>query len=211
MVNCLMLRALLTLFCTFALIACGGGRNPDLDAAKQIPASQKIGSQKAEVLIGEDTLVFTNGTLEGSGVVRFASPLDKTESANNFTIQIELAENSSVTLVANSNRNLAAGVEIEISRPAGSTSPHVIARTSQDSLDISTSFSNVDVTSAMHLSFDIHNDHGNSLHFLAWNEQTGEELLSDILSGRGFGANWGLKLQTAKITGIVKNGPKDKH
>jgi hypothetical protein len=87
----------------------------------------------------------------------------------------------------------------------------VIARTSQDSLDISTSFSNVDVTSAMHLSFDIHNDHGNSLHFLAWNEQTGEELLSDILSGRGFGANWGLKLQTAKITGIVKNGPKDKH
>jgi hypothetical protein len=204
-------KPLSCLIFSFALVACGGGRNPDLEAEKRIPSSQKIGNQKAEILSGDSTLTFLNGTLDGTGAVRLALPLAKVESANNFTLKIELAEDSSATLVTNSTRDLSAGVEIEISRPAGSTAPRVIARTGEDSLDISASFSSVDVTSEMHLSFDIHNDHGNSLHLLAWSSQTAEELLSDILRGRGFGANWGLKLKAAKINSIERSGPRDVH
>lgn len=201
------------------LAACGAGRNPDLEAESRIPENQKVGSLKAEILSGAETLQFNSGVLHGDGTVRFAAPLAKPDSANGFIFKFELAENTTVTLVTNSDRNLSSGVEVEISRLPNSSSPQVIVRASagtgageeQDILDLTPFFSSVDVTQVMSLSFDIHNNHGDSAHFLAWNNSTGQQLHEDMLRGRGFGANWGLRLKGAKVTSVERSGPREVH
>ncbi len=194
-----------------SLIGCGGGRNPDVDAANKVPQSQVVGRQKAEVLSGGNTLQFTQGVLQGHGVVRFTEVLEKPESANNFSLKLELAEGQSVTLIVNSDRNLSAGVEIEISRPQGALTPKVVAKAGTDTLDLSAAFLLMNVNEEMSLSFDIHNDHGDSVHVLAWNAKTDRELFSDMIQGRGFGVNWGLKLNGAKVYSIEKSTPRDEH
>lgn len=193
-----------------ALSACGGGANPDKEAAERIPANQRVGAQKVEILSG--TPAFADGTISGSGTVRFAEPLAETDSANNFALSLELSEGSSVTLVANANRDLGAGIEIEIARPASSVNPRVTARAGGDTLDLSPLFTSVNVSAPMQLAFDLHNNEPQNLHLVAFNDAAnGAELGSDVVRGKGTGANWGLRLAGGKITGLVKSAPRDIH
>ncbi len=196
----------------FTLTACGGGSNPDKEAAQLIPEVQKVGSLKAEILNGGDTLQFSGGTLEGVGLVRFADPLSGAETANNFMIGLALDEGASATLIANSKRDLTGGIEIQISRPSGSTSPTVIARIGSMQRDLTSAFAGaVDVAQAMVIWIDVHNNHGNSVHVVAWSKSTGSELIEDIIPGKGLGANWGLRLQGGRVTSLVNAGPRDQH
>jgi len=202
----------LALVFAFSLSACGGGRNPDTEAAKGIPDNQKIGSLKAEILSGSDTLQFSNGTLEGVGLVRFADPLSGADTAHNFAIGLALNEGESATLITNSRRDLTGGVEIKISRPPGSVSPTVMARIGPAERDLSSAFAGaVDVKQAMMIWIDVHNDHGSSVHIVLWNEATGPDLIEDVIPGKGLGANWGLRLEGGQVTNVVKAGPRDQH
>lgn len=202
---------LLWFLVSLVLAACGGGENPDVEAAKKVPENQTVGNQKAEILSGADTLQFGGGAIQGTGAVRFTDVLEKPESANNFSLRLELGEGQSATLIVNSDRNLSVGIEIEVSRPLGAANLNVVIKAGSDTLDVSSFFASVDATQEMALSFDVHNDHGASVHVLAWNDLIGQELLADMIRGRGFGANWGLKLNGAKVNGIEKSGPRDEH
>lgn len=194
----------------FCLSACGGGANPDKEAANRIPDSQRVGAMKAEVLSGSPS--FANGTLTGSGTVRFAEPLSGRDTAHNFAIRLELTDGESVTLIANASRELANGVELEISRPAGATNPRVIARAGADTLDLSGLFTGVSAAGPMSLAFDVHNNEGDTVHLVAFNDgNAGAELGSDVLRGKGIGANWGLRLAGGKVSGLEKTAPRDNH
>lgn len=204
------MRLATLLIATLALTACGGGHNPDKAAAERIPEGQRVGAQKVEILAGSPA--FAGGAISGAGTVRFAEPLPGRDTANNFSLSLELAEGEAVTLIANANRDLGAGIEVEISRPAGATNPRVVARAGADTLDLSGNFAPVDVKKPMSLAFDLHNDHGDSVHVVLFDDgNNGANLGEDQLRGKGAGALWGLRLAGGRVTGITRAGARDVH
>lgn len=189
---------------------CGGGRNPDLEAAAAIPESQRVGSLKAEILLGAETLTFRDGGVEGRGTFRFADILPRWDSANNFVARLQLEEGESITLLLNATRPLQSGVEIEIARPIGAASPAVTIKAGADRLVASPSFADVDVSREFGLSFDVHNNEP-SLHLLVWRDGVAEPILSDIVNGRGRGAFWGARLDGGRLRSAARLEPRDAH
>ncbi len=196
---------------SFVLFSCGGGRNPDLENLSKTPDTQRVGDQKFDILSGESTLVYNDGAVQGSGSLRFSDNLKSSESAHNFKLTLQLPEESSVTLISNSNSELGLGIEIEILRKQGSSNLNVVARAALDTLDLSSHFISIDAKKEFTLSFDLHNDHGESAHILGWLMSNDSPLFDDILQGRGFGSHWGLKLNKAKVLQISKSDPRSVH
>lgn len=207
-----MKQAVVLLFLSFVLVACGGGYNPDLAAENEIPEFQKLGSYKAKVLAGDETLQFSQEGLEGTGAVVFAEKLSRPESANNFILSFELEDGGSLVLVTNSTEKLSSGVSIEFSRAQGSQTLSVIAKAGDDTYDMSSFFTDLDPSIPLAISIDIHNDHGPSAHVIFWDENNKRKMIvEDMIDGRGLGSQWGLTLSKAKVFGLAKNGPREKH
>ncbi len=205
-------KSLILVCFAFVISACGGGQNPDVEAARLLPASQAIGSQKLEVLEGSATLLFSNGSLTGNGLIRFADPLEGAETANNFSMTFSLDDGGSITLIANANRDLTGGVEFEISRPNGSNELKVKARTTAGERDLSSALEGkINVAQEITLWFDVHNDHSDSVHVVAWNQASGEELTEDVVPGKGVGASWGLRLQGGRVENVSRSEARDRH
>jgi hypothetical protein len=204
------MRSAITVLGLALLTACGGGYNPDKEARNNIPSSQSVGTQKVEIISGESTLNFNNGIISGSGIIKSATALSEVNSANNFEISFRLTDGGNLVFLANSKRDLSAGVEIEFQRASGTNLLTVIARAGMDVLDMSSSFSSVDASTEMSFFIDMHNDHGNETHVIFW-DASGNLILEDILRGKGFGANWGLSLNSAEVSLVKVSPPKDEH
>ncbi len=202
------------LFCVLAiaaLTACGGGGNPDKENRAGVTGNYRLGARELNVLNGADTLKFKDGMVEGTGTLRFADVLEKPDSANNYSLAFELAAGGSLSLVANADRELAGGIELRLSRPEGGGPLQAEATAGSDKLPLENFFTAIDASKAVRLSFDLHNDHGENVHLIAWDEVAGAELLEDILRGKGYGVNWGLKLRNARVLSAERLAPKDKH
>lgn len=205
------MKSILWILSVVALTACGGGRNPDKEIRQDLAGSKKLGAKEVVILSGADTLKFVDGIVEGTGTLRFAESLAKPDSANNFALLVEIPAEGSVSIFANADRGLSGGIEVRLSRIPGSNALQVEAIAGNDRLPLGSSFTGIDASKAMHLSFDLHNDHGENVHLIAWDETVGAELLEDILRGKGYGVNWGLKLQNARVLSSERREPKDKH
>lgn len=195
----------------FALSACGGGKNPDREAQNAVPDSQRLGPQKVEILAGAGALTFADGRAEGSGLVRATDVLERADSANNFVLSFELAEDGSVTFVANAKRDLSGGVEVEFTRPAGGSALRAQARAASGALDLAAAVAGIDASKPVSLAIEIHNDHGNDAHVLLWNEATGQELVEEMIRGKGAGANWGVRLRNARVSHAARGKVRDAH
>lgn len=205
------MKKLILVLWACGLFACGGGSNPDRELRSAPGNLRKLGVLELEILSGADTLKFEAGSIAGTGVVRINDPLAKVESANNYELAFEIEDGGSVALLANGDRQLATGIEVGLARIPGQPASQVRARVGTDSLSLDEAFAKIDASAKIHLSFDLHNDHGENVHLVAWNEDTGEELVEDMLSGRGFGSHWGLRLQGARVSIVHRREPKDKH
>lgn len=216
-----MVKILLAITCAFALVSCGGGKNPDLEAQNQIPDATTVGQSKYVVLDGEDTLkkVDDGDGIEGTGKIAFVDTLSKPETANNFELSFKLAVGGSVTLHANGvlepeAKELTKSVAMVFARPEEGKPLKANVIAGSDNFDISEFVADIDPAKDITLSLDVHNDHGPSVHFLIWiNEGTPEEkkLIDDIANGRGFGTRLGLDLKDATVMNFAKGPAKDEH
>lgn len=214
-----MVKILLAIACAFALVSCGGGKNPDLEAQNQIPDAPTVGQSKYVVLEGEDTLKNGDDGLEGTGKIAFVDTLTKPETANNFELSFKLAVGGSVTLHTNGvlepeAKELTKSVAMVFARSEEDKPLKANVIVGSDNFDISEFVAQIDPAKDVKLSIDVHNNHGASIHFLIWtNEGTPEEkkLIDDIANGRGFGTRLGLDLKDATVTNFAKGPAKDEH
>lgn len=201
-----------TLLILAFLASCGGGHNPDLEALKAASSiSQIIGQQRFLVVSGQDTHDISGGVIEGTAKVRSLLPLEKVDSANNFVLTFQLFDEGSVTLYTNSFEDLSAGISFTVTSNGEGNSPTVVLKAGDDVFDLSEDFDDVKYQNGeITLSLDIHNDHGASTHFIIWNDE-GEEIIDDLLNGRGNGSYWGLDIKNAKVTNVIKREEQKPH
>lgn len=186
---------------------CGGGKNPDAESLAAVPDTQKIGQNKYEILQNSGNLQIKDGALTGSGIIRMAIPLAKADSANNYNLRFRLAPGGSLALRTHAGKSLEGGITVIFNR---SPQPQirvleVLVLTDKSRMDVSYAFNKISAQGDIYLSMDIHNDHGDGIHFIAWDGNSGEKLFGTGIRGRGFGTNWGLVLNEAAVTDF-KNG-----
>lgn len=208
----IMRRIILVLL--FFTVSCGGGENPDLRESLEIPDNQKVSGELFHILPGSSGLSVVNNTVAGTGSIRFASALRTVRSDYNFELGFSLDPGGELTFVSHALRGLNSGIELRFVR-ADNDELALIARIEERTEDWSLFFQSVAADSFIHLSIDIHNDHGPYSHIIIWDMQTGVELFDSAMDasqlGRGYGANWGIKLNNATLNLIGKGPPRDAH
>ncbi len=203
------------IFGTFVLFlsACGGGPNPDNQALENIPSTQNVSGEKFEILSSADYLTFGDGTLSGSGTIRFADSLGSTATNFNYEIVFSLEDGGEFTLVSHSNQSLTNGVELKFKRNAAIL--NVTATAAGMSEDWSSFFTDINATAEMKISIDVHNDEPLT-HLVYWNNLTNAKLLDsaddvDGCPGKGMGQHWGLRLANASVSSIQRSDARDAH
>ncbi len=195
--------------------SCGGGPNPDRDALKNIPVPQNVSGQKFSILSSEEGLNFGDGTLSGTGSVRFADDLGGVETAFNYSLVFSLEDDGELTLVSHSSTALTNGIEFTFKRIGSSLSVQAKAGSTTD--DWSSFFAGVDASEKMKISIDVHNNEALT-HVIFWNDLVSESAAIldsgadvDGSPGKGYGQNWGLKIKDAEVVSVRKGGARDAH
>ena len=208
----------------FALIlattcACAPSTSAERAMPKPSPeTAQNISGLAFQTLKSEVT---ATGRIE---TIYAQTPLEEIESSHHFRFQFELAPGGSISLFANARisketSNFERGVELEISRsldPA-SAAVMVIARASCQERDWSAHFPKIDARALMTLGFDVHNDHGDRTHILAWSGDEHDPMFNSGSRhvggspGRGFGNIWGFRLNEAKLHAVAVDHPRNEH
>jgi hypothetical protein len=166
---------------TGAMCACGGGRNPDREAQRQLPAQQKIGAAAVDILEGNDSLRFVHGVAAGTGSLLFADPLESRSEGYNYELALQLLANGSVELVAFAGNQLSSGFSVRFERDGdkGIGGLKVILSAAGRSYDISdvcaaapaaaggSCFKDLDAGSPQVFSIDLHNDE-DPAHVVIW-------------------------------------------
>jgi hypothetical protein len=195
--------------------ACGGGPNPDRDALNNISGDQKISGQKFSVLSSEEMLNFGDGTLSGSGSVRFVNDLGSVATAFNYVLSFSLSDSGELSLLSHVNPSLYNGLEIVFKR-AGSVLL-VSASAGNVTDDWSGFFVGIDASQPLRIAVDVHNNEALT-HVVIWNDlvssqspifDSGKDI--DGAPGNGYGQNWGLKLKSATVTSVERNEARYAH
>lgn len=195
------------------LFACGGGPNPDREALNNLSNFQNVSGEKFFLLSPQENLFFGDGTVNGQGALRFAQDLETPHSKFNFKLGFELEDASGFTFVTHSKTELEDGVEFKFQRLGAQLKFLVTSAGVTD--DWSQFLSSLNVTQAIELSIDVHNDEAFT-HVVIWNRANGEKLFdsaihADGLAGRGQGPHWGMKLEGGKVLSVQKGPPQDDH
>lgn len=201
------MRALLLTLTVFAFAACGGGHNPD-----------KATDTPYEILT-DSGLTQTSGDFQGSGTVRWNTPLSSAESDNNFRLKFQLNDGGSLTLIANADRRLQSGVEIKFQRNGADLS--VIVTADGRSVDWGEAVREkgpLDPIQAMDVSVDIHNGatHQDYAHVLFWKNDEIEHFFdgsedADGVPGKGRGDVWGFRLENGSLQTPSVAAARDNH
>lgn len=199
----------LTVILGFALGACGGGPNPDLDA------SFNISGHSFTLLSTDEELSLTGETLSGTGLIRFANDLGDVYTAFNYTLNFSLENQGELSLISHANSSLANGVEIIFKR--SDSELLVFAKAGDVTDDWSSFFSDIDALGDIFISIDVHNNEALT-HILVWNDLVSSDVVIldsgyDVAGGpgNGYGQSWGLRLKSAKVQSIEKGGPRVEH
>lgn len=152
-------------------------------------------------LLEKGTLVSTPNSVSGTGSLTFKDPL-KAED-NNYTLAMNLEDQGSVTLAANSDAELKAAVKLTFTRQGKALKVVLAVGDKKD--DLSEEFSEVPADAQLKLSIDIHG-HG---HIVIWVGDGDEQEYS--FTGDLEGKTWGLLLDRAAVTAAKVDKAKDVH
>ncbi len=207
-------KSLVLIFLAGSLVACGGGYNPDADAAAGSSFDHSIGGYGI-LTVGDPSGLTLNpdNTIEGEGSFRFADTLDGIETNNNYILNFELAADGQLVFIANSRQDLTRGIEMTFKRVGATSDLQVTIETSGNVIDISDFFVGIKADQSISLMFDVHNNHGASAHIIAWDHLVDSDnaILDGTLGGRGFGKDWGIRVSDSKLLSVSKGPPKDDH
>lgn len=203
---------------SLGLVGCGGGKNPDLEAKDQTSDDQTVGTNKYEVVSGEETLEKDEDGLKGVGKILFLDALSKPESANNFVFDFQLEPEGSITFFSNAVNDLTRGINFVFARPAADKPLTAAVIAGEDNFDISEFVKDIDASKRIKFLIDVHNDHGATTHFLIWDgtKPVGDKpedsaLINDMLRDRGYGSRYGIEFNKAKLFDFKQGGPIDEH
>lgn len=203
---------------------CAGGRNPDKEAADQIPSHQQISGTK--VYIKDGSLAFDSNQVHGTGTALFTSQLP--DGGHNFQLAFSLQDGGQVELFTFADNSLRNGVQIKFTRNGsgpGSLKAEISAN--GNTIDISAvhahggstvSISDLDASVPLMFSMDVHNDESPA-HVIIWEglepDAHDEPLYSseedETVPGKGRGKNWGLRLKDAIVNVAQFADPRDDH
>jgi len=193
--------------------ACGGGANPDREALKLVPPEQILSGEQYVVLSAGNALSSREGTLTGTGVLRFAKDLGAVETDFNYSLVFRLAEAGELSFVSHADPSLEMGVSVTFKRLGNELK--VVATALDTTDDWTPFFKSIDASGDIKISVDVHNSEALT-HFILWNDSNKQKLLDtaedvDGGPGKGRGQNWGVRLVNAELLSLVKSDPRDAH
>lgn len=197
------------------LVSCGG----DEDSSDPAPVKEGKVDATPFLLLSESGLSLEGTTLEGSGSAIAKSPLGEVKDGKNLAVTFSVAEGGSLSIRAFSDKTLAGGVALTLTRKGASLAAKLEA--AGKSVDVSKSFTAFDASGEMSLLLDVHNDE-TPAHVLAWkggvatpsdsNSIFNSEKAGDGESpGNGKGTFWGLVLSKAVVTSASSAEAKFEH
>lgn len=206
-------RGFASLSLVLLLAACGGGSNPDRDLVANVPSDQRVGGEKVTTIGASDSLKFNAGKVDGTGTLRFASPLASADSANRYVVRFALEPEGRLTVVGNADANLNGGVEVEFVRGTGADLK-LYLRAQGTEKDWSSYTGSIDASALMTFAVEIHNDEGEYAHIEIRNvTPAGDVMIFDSAEaidgspGRGTERLWGLKLNRATVFEALRQSP----
>ena len=167
-------------------------------------------------LISGDELELKEASAEGTGEYIYSN--ENKSSTNSFTFSFKLlGENSSVKLIANSDRNLKNGASLDFMRSGNELK--VKLNLGGNTYNLDSFFSHIDASSeTLSFALDVHNE--DPTHFLIW-EKKGNHHYHDHdalynsekegISGKVSGKYWGFKLEKAQLIAPEVGEPKLHH
>lgn len=179
----------------------GAGENPTTPKIQALSLS----GQEFGVLSGDITAV--EGGVSGTGLLVAKSPL--TELSNNYALQFTLAEDSSVSLIANAEQGLKSPVVLTFSRlENGKLNIDLVDGSSvYEGLqaDFEDEYGYVpDATNTISVEVDVH-DHPHTVIWIDGNE------LNLSYTSKLSGTLWGLELENAVVLEARRGAAKDNH
>ncbi len=193
-----------------SISACGSSRNPDREAAEALPEDQKLGGFKFEILPGSN-FKLGRGQIEGDGQIRLASPMLKANSAHNFYLKFKIEEGGELRLQTFANSDLNGGVDLWIRRPVGTDQLSIALIVGSEERDYTDLLPRFRADQEHELWWDVHNNDGDQMHAVLWNQAQGDELLEDLLPVQGIGVQWGARLRGASLLGLDRQDVRDRH
>ena len=197
----------LSLAIGFMFASCGGTKNPTNDLTLNGNPFQ---------LIEKGNLTFSSTDAKGSGKFIYSKP--NKESDNSYTFSIKLPENnSSVTLIANADKDLNNGVSITFKKLTNKLKVDlIVAGTSHD---ISSDFDYVDVSKdKIGFAIDVHDE--DPAHIIIWEKNSSDHYHkkdakynseNKIKKGKANGKFWGFTLEKANLMSPKTGKAKDHH
>lgn len=180
-------------------------------------ASGRIGETEF-VLKDSPNLSFDGASLTGTGSAIAKLPADELAGERNFKMSFTLNDGGSVELIAFSNNALTEGVGVKFTRSANALKVELNEK--EETLDISSAFSELSGESTVSIHFDVHNGE-TPAHVIGWTTSTDnpdgsnskfdserDEDTFGAFAGKGAGTFWGLKLNAAKVTEAESRGAK---
>jgi hypothetical protein len=192
------------------LSGCGSARNPDREAAEALPEDQKLGGFKFEILSGSQ-LSLRAGKLEGDGQIRVASPMIKVNSGHNFYFKFRIEDGGELRVQTFARTDLSGGVELILRRPVGAEQISVALMVGTEERDYTALLPRFAANDVHELWWDVHNNDGDQMHTVLWNEAQGDELLEDLVPMQGVGVQWGVRLRSASLLGLDRQEVRDRH
>lgn len=191
---------------TAALVGCGGGSGGS-DAGE---AEGKLGDA-AYVVVNAGDLEYNASLIRGSGRVAFNEPIGVIGSKKNYALSFSLEDGGALALVAHGNTKLQNGVEVTLSRAAGTLQAALSSGCKSTAPKV---LDGVNAAAAMTINIDIHNDESPP-HILIWSGSDFAEdkaLLNSEEDGaileQGSATFWGLILTKASVTAASILEPK---
>jgi hypothetical protein len=214
-----MLKIVLIVLSSLALLACSGGNNPDRQLQQKAADTKQIISGIAYDVIQPSTLTFDGTKASGSGkIVALTSVNNPKGSA--FKIALDLEDNGEVILHTYSDNKLKNGFDISIARQGGKIKFTLTSAGKTIDYSELEGLAAINAVETIELSMDVHNNESPA-HFILWksSEATFDENTALLNSadepqatpGKGSGLFFGLTLKDASVIGLTNHKPYVSH
>lgn len=196
------------------LASCGGGEDPSTEAIDRLPKNQKIGTYP--VFVKSGALSFEPGSVFGNGTVLIANTLQN--DSQNLELSFALMSGGTLELVGYSNPRVQGGLRLQFTREgSGPGSLKAKWRGRGKSHDLSSQLQNIDASSILVFSVDLHN---NTPHITIWKGPRKTAMPSNKLLrtdensfqlSSGTGASVGLRLEGATVFDLKISSAVETH
>lgn len=201
------MKLLFAAFFSMALVACGGGHNPDKD---NLSKALQVGDSSYYDL--------------GAGKGLMTDGISSVASGANFEVTFTLNDGGSLSLHTFANSNLQSGFTVTFTRTGNVLQVHADAQ--GISQDWSSLFAAIDASGTLTFTLDVHNNE-RPAHVLIWSgakasdmdhtntvynsAEDSLDLNYDAAPGNGSGRAWGFTANNAQLLNARLSSPQDGH